>query len=71
MTALLSRKDYDTTLMLLSDSITGTLFTIHVADQVTANAHKLFHRASPATRSLLYSLIPARCSTMSLLSVAQ
>ena len=41
MTALLFRKDYDTTLMLLSDSITGTLFRIHVADQVAANAHKL------------------------------
>ena len=30
-----------------------------------------FHRAYPATRKPLYSLTPARCSTMSLLSAAQ
>ena len=30
---------------------------------------QVFHRAYPATRKPLYSLTPARCSTMSLLSV--
>jgi hypothetical protein len=34
------RRDHDGTLMLLSDSIAGTLFTIHEADQIGANYHK-------------------------------
>jgi hypothetical protein len=40
------RKEHDVPLMLLSDSITGILFTSHEADQIGANCHKLSTRVS-------------------------
>jgi hypothetical protein len=47
------RKDHDVTLMLLSGSITGTLFTIHEARSNWCELPQAFHLASPTTRSLL------------------
>jgi hypothetical protein len=45
-------KGYDVTLTLLSDSITGNLFTIHEVHQIGANRHipsisRLQRRATP------------------------
>ena len=45
------RKDHDVNLMLLSYSITGTLFTSHEADQIDAYRYNAFHLASLPTRS--------------------
>ena len=46
------RKDHDVTLMLLSDSIMGNLFTIHEVHPIGANRHmpsisRLQRRATP------------------------
>jgi len=38
---MLSAGCHNVALILLTDSITGTLFTIREADQIVANSHKL------------------------------
>jgi hypothetical protein len=64
----MKRKDHDFIWVLLSNSITSTLFAIHHADQIDAAAHKPFHLAYPTTRRSACLLTPARYSSMSLLS---
>lgn len=64
--------NHEPALMLLSDSIAGTLFTIHEADQIDSNCDKasrsrLERRRAPRD-SLTLALIPARCSSRSLFS---
>ena len=64
------RKDHDVTLMLLSDSIMSNLFTIHEVYPLVRTATCLPARVSNDAHPL-YSLTPARCSNMSLLSALQ